>query len=120
VRQHLTRESIGIILRASVKHFFIKEVAPTLMMDALYALFKVLKRQGMQKQRGAWNQPWPDTPMVIKGDMRAFMMRDRMGMGDVYAFVIKEDTPLITPVSFTCIIGDARLTFITEADASQI
>jgi hypothetical protein len=74
----------------------------------------------MQKQREAWNQPWPDTPMVIKGDMRAFMMRDGMRMGDAYAFVIKEDTLLITRVSFTCIIGDARLTFIRSRRVSDI
>jgi hypothetical protein len=74
----------------------------------------------MEKQREAWNQPWPDTPMVIKGDMRAFMMRDGMRMGDAYAFVIKEDTLLITRVSFTCIIGDARLTFIRSRRVSDI
>jgi hypothetical protein len=39
---------------------------------------------------------------MIKGDAHAFMM------GDVPAFVIKEDTPLETHVSFPCIIGDAQ------------
>jgi hypothetical protein len=43
---------------------------------------------------------------VIKGDMPAFVMGD--GMGDAPAFVIKGDAPLVTRVSFTCIIGDAQ------------
>jgi hypothetical protein len=47
-------------------------------------------------------------------------MRDGMRMGDAYAFVIKEDTLLITRVSFTCIIGDARLTFIRSRRVSDI
>jgi hypothetical protein len=43
---------------------------------------------------------------MIKGDVRAFMMGDRMG--DTPAFVIKGDTPLETRISFACIIRDAQ------------
>jgi hypothetical protein len=46
-----------------------------------------------------------DAPaFVIKGDMPAFMMGDRMG--DAPAFVIKGDTPREMRIYFTCIIGD--------------
>jgi hypothetical protein len=48
-----------------------------------------------------------DVPaFVIKGDTRAFVMRD--GLGDAPAFVIKGDAPPETRISFTCIIGDAQ------------
>jgi hypothetical protein len=43
---------------------------------------------------------------VIKGNMSAFVMGD--GMGDAPIFTIKGDAPLVTHVSFTCIIGDAQ------------
>jgi hypothetical protein len=51
---------------------------------------------------------------MLKGDAPAFVM------GDATVFMIKGDTPLATCVSFTCIIGDARLPFIREADTSRI
>jgi hypothetical protein len=48
-----------------------------------------------------------DMPVfMIKGDARAFMMREQIG--DVPAFVIKGDVPLETSVSFTYIIRDAQ------------
>jgi hypothetical protein len=43
---------------------------------------------------------------VIKGDTRAFVMRE--GMRDAFAFVIKGDAPLATHVSFALIIGDTH------------
>jgi hypothetical protein len=59
---------------------------------------------------------------VTKRDARTFMMED--GMGDVFVFVIKGDTPLEKRVSFTCIIEDhnrnVRLSFVIEADVSRI
>jgi hypothetical protein len=55
---------------------------------------------------------------MLKGDVPAFVMGD--GMGDALIFIIKGDTPLATCVSFTCIIGDARLPFVREAGASRI
>jgi hypothetical protein len=48
-----------------------------------------------------------DVPaFMIKEDVPAFMMGD--GIGDMLAFVIKGDAPLETHVSYTCIIGDTQ------------
>jgi hypothetical protein len=48
-----------------------------------------------------------DTPtLMIKGDVRAFVMGE--GMGDTPAFVIKGDTPLAMRIFFYFIIGDAH------------
>jgi hypothetical protein len=48
-----------------------------------------------------------DAPIfMIKGDACAFVIEDRMR--DASAYMIKEDVPLPTRVSFTYIIRDAR------------
>jgi hypothetical protein len=76
MKQHLTRESIGIILRASVKHYFLEEDASTLMMDALCAWFKVLNGNA-ETEVGLGADDGQTTPMVlVDQDNDMFILAD--------------------------------------------